>query len=89
MSCADTVDSVDGSSGGGHVRVMHVQHTQGPIDGSLYATVNKKSPAPASQHVSIQGGDRERESERGDIELRREIERDRETEHSRDKRIAC
>ena len=57
--CADTaVDSVD--SGQSHVRVMHVQHTQGPLDGSLYATVNKKSSQPdtqassssSSQHVS-------------------------------------
>ena len=23
------------------IRVMHVQHTQGPLDGSLYATVTK------------------------------------------------
>ena len=37
---SDTTDSVE--SGQSHVRVMHVQHTQGPVDGSLYATVNKK-----------------------------------------------
>jgi len=34
------------------VRVMHVQHTQGPLDGSLYATVNKAPRESTPKHTS-------------------------------------
>jgi hypothetical protein len=34
------VDEVDVTSGG-RVRVLHLQQTPGPLDGSVYATVNK------------------------------------------------
>lgn len=36
--CFTESESVGGES---RVRVMHVQHTQGPVDGSIYATVSK------------------------------------------------
>ncbi len=37
-------------SGESRVRVMHVKHMQGPVDGSLYATVVPKTRADTPQH---------------------------------------